>query len=334
MALVVRFDPGLDPWEQQGQLREKQEGLYYPWPSRNRNSKYMLYYDNEDWLFKYNQKTKKRVSLTYKRFENKKELDKFLRDNGITIEARAKLITNLERYKTKNENYDFYITIKNHNIDLTVVKSRLEYYKYCKEAIQLYNNLDMEKKYIWQWMGFEQKNKAKNCGLSLFIREYIKYKKGYQPYKEYPQIYDNIVPDMIQYKMYRTARGYDNINSIVVGFTNEKKTPGTIVRVRLQPSVHNRSLLSQNKNIICSYGEWYFGLGYTIFELAAKPREYKIQAYAVNDWGIRSPGEEFTIYSYHSCEWGRSYWNYYEDQYTWEYIPCDPPITYNYDGTW
>lgn len=334
MALVVRFDPNIDPWEFQGNKVELKEGLYYPYPSRSRKGRYWVYYDNEDWLFSNNQRTKKRLLKRYIRFENKKEMDRFLKEHGITVEVRAKVLGNLERYKTKNEQYDFYITLKNHKVDFDAVKRRVEYFQYNKEAIDLYNSFDMEKKYIWQWMGYEQKNKAKNCGLSLFIREYIKYKKGYQEYKEYPQIYDNITPDMTLFQYYISVRGIDSNNSFLTMFKNKQKTPGTILRIRIQPSIHNRSLISQNKNPSKVYGEFDYGYGYFIQGNAVKPREYTIQAYAVNDWGVRAPGEEFKVYAYHTCEWMRSYWDYYEDLYTWEYIPCEPPRTYNYDGTW
>lgn len=332
MALVVRFDPAIDPWDQEGPLEGERNKRQYPYESQHRWYRVWRYYEMPDSLYEYDRKTKKRHQVQYIRMQNKKELDKYLKEHGVDIDARAKVITNIERYKTRNEKYDFYITVKNRKVDFKTIIRRVDWYKYNKEAIAIYNSFSKERKYIWQWISYYLGNHAKNSGMLMFVREYIMAKKENRPYKEYPQTWENIEPDPANFQ--NVVGNQDYYPGCWFTVHNYYYNPGMIFRAKMVP--HPKfDHLPYFEFKIKSYSVYYPEIS-SVFAATTviKQRTYTISTYCVNSWGTRSKGQSITLPMDRFISWNESNPNHYWDWYDSKWIECEPPTEYIYDGSW
>lgn len=332
MALVVRFNPEIDPWEEQGEIQKRENKNIYPYPSQHRWGKYYTYYGENEEFKTTGARRKKKVATEYLRMENKKELDRYLQEHGISIELRSKLFTNLERYKTKNENYDFYVTLKNRKVDLKVLLRRVEWYKYHKEALEIYNSFDIEKKYIWHWISFYLGNRAKNSGLMMFTKDYILYKKGLQPYKEYPQSFENVSPEPLTFESIWSLSQYSR--NILFYCYGRMYNPGIIFRAKIEPHPRYNRLPKYVFNMLHCFE--YEG-EYTVFRGSmenVKRQTYTIKMYAVNSWGVRTMGQQMTLPFEHQIIWNWTDQNHYWDEDIDEFVECGPPGPYSYSGSW
>ena len=332
MALVVRFDPLIDPWDQEGPLEGERNKRQYPYPSQHRWPYYWWYYDEDYRFYEYDRKKKKRHQVQYIRMQNKKELDKYLKEQGVDIDARAKVLTNLERYKTRNEDYDFYITLKNRKVDFRTIIRRVDWYKYNKEAIAIYNSFSKERKYIWQWISYYLGNHAKNSGMLMFVREYIMAKKENRPYKEYPQTWENIEPEPAN--LFEVIANQDYQPSCWFAIHNTLFNPGIIFRAKMEPHPRYNHL---------PYFEFKWKSYSTHPEVmreavavttVIKQRTYTISTYCVNSWGVRSKGQVITLPMDKWISWDDRDLNHYWDWNDSKWIECEPPAEYIYDGSW